>query len=176
MLKDVARRSIEHGVRTGRPLAVEPEAFPPELREKRASFVTLRRNGALRGCIGTLEQDLPLVVSVAENAFKAAFRDPRFPPLREAELPEIEIHISILTPLERMQVASEDDLVAKLRPGIDGVVLQQGARRGTFLPSVWEELPDTAQFVRQLKRKAGLPAEYWSDDIEVWRYTADSNS
>jgi AmmeMemoRadiSam system protein A len=173
LLKDVARRSVAHGVRTGKPLAVDPEAFLPALRAKRASFVTLRQNGKLRGCIGTLEGDTPLVVGVAENAFKAAFRDPRFSPLGEADLPETEIHISILSPLERIEVLTEADLLAQLRPGVDGVVLQQGLQRGTFLPSVWEELPDAVEFVRQLKRKAGLPAEHWSDDLEVWRYTAE---
>jgi AmmeMemoRadiSam system protein A len=174
ILKDVARRSIERGLRTGKPLAVDPEAFPPELRAKRACFVTLRRSGELRGCIGTLEGDAALVVGVAENAFKAAFRDPRFSPLREADLPGIEIHISILSPLERVEVRSETDLLAKLRPGVDGVVLRQGFQQGTFLPSVWQELPDAAQFLSQLKRKAGLAADFWSDDLEVWRYTAES--
>jgi AmmeMemoRadiSam system protein A len=174
ILKDVARRSIEQGLRTGKPLAVDPEAFPPELRAKRACFVTLRRSGELRGCIGTLEGDAALVVGVAENAFKAAFRDPRFSPLREADLPGIEIHISILSPLERVEVRSETDLLAKLRPGVDGVVLRQGFQQGTFLPSVWQELPDAAQFLSQLKRKAGLAADFWSDDLEVWRYTAES--
>jgi AmmeMemoRadiSam system protein A len=174
LLKDIARRSIAEGVRTGKPLAVDPEEFPPALRAKHASFVTLRRNGTLRGCIGTLEGNVPLVFGVAENAFKAAFRDPRFSPLAERDLSEIEIHISVLSPLERVEVSSESDLLAKLRPGVDGVVLRQGLQQGTFLPSVWEELPDAAQFVRQLKRKAGLPAEHWSDTLEVWRYTAES--
>ena len=174
LLKDVARRSIAQGLRTGRPLAVDPEEFPPALRAKRASFVTLRRNGKLRGCIGTLEQDVSIVDGVAENAFRAAFRDPRFSPLAEGDLSEIQIHISVLGPLERVEVSSESDLLAKLRPGVDGVVLRDGLQRGTFLPSVWEDLPDAAQFVRQLKRKAGLPAEHWSDTLEVWRYTAES--
>jgi AmmeMemoRadiSam system protein A len=174
LLKDVALRSIAQGVHTGKPLAVDPEAFLPALRAKRASFVTLRRSGKLRGCIGTLEGNVPLVVGVAENAFKAAFRDPRFSPLDEADVPEIEIHISILSPLERVEVLSESDLLAKLRPGVDGVMLRQGLQQGTFLPSVWEDLPDAAQFVRQLKRKTGLSTEYWSDDLEVWLYTAES--
>jgi len=174
MLTDVAKRSIEHGVRTGRPLAVDPAEFPSELQTPRATFVTVRRGGDLRGCIGTLDADDPLVVSVAENAFKAAFRDPRFPPLRETELPEIEIHISILGPLERVAVDSESDLISLLRPRIDGVVLREGDRQGTFLPAVWDSLPAAAQFVRELKRKAGLPADHWSDALQVWRFTAES--
>ena len=173
LLKDVARRSIAHGVHTGKPLVVDPEAFLPALRTERASFVTLRRFGKLRGCIGSLEGNAPLVVGIAENAFRAAFRDPRFSPVDEADLPEIEIHISILSPLERVEFLSESDLLAKLRPGVDGVMLRQGLQQGTFLPSVWEDLPDAAQFVQQLKRKAGLATETWSDDLEVWRYTAE---
>ena len=174
MLKDVAMRSIEHGVRTGRPLRVDPVDYPPELQRPRATFVTLRRDGALRGCIGTLQADAPLVVSVAENAFKAAFRDPRFPPLRDVEIPGLEIHISVLGPLERVDVGSEDDLVSLLRPHVDGVLLREGSHQGTFLPAVWDSLPDTPQFVRELKRKAGLPGDYWSDALEVWRFTSES--
>jgi len=176
MLKDVARRSIEHGVRTGHPLRVDPAAYSTELRYPRATFVTVRREGALRGCIGTLEADEPLVVSVAENAFKAAFRDPRFPPLRDSEIPGLEIHISVLGPLERVDVASEDDLVSLLRPHVDGVLLREGSYQGTFLPAVWDSLPAAPQFVRELKRKAGLPADYWSNALEVWRFTSDSAS
>jgi AmmeMemoRadiSam system protein A len=176
MLKDVARRSIEHGVRTGHPLRVDPAAYPTELRYPRATFVTVRREGALRGCIGTLEADEPLVVSVAENAFKAAFRDPRFPPLRDLEIPGLEIHISVLGPLERVDVASEDDLVSLLRPHVDGVLLREGSYQGTFLPAVWDSLPAAPQFVRELKRKAGLPADYWSNALEIWRFTSESAS
>jgi hypothetical protein len=174
MLKDVARRSLRHAVRTGHPLPVDPAVFPAELREKRACFVTLRRAGELRGCIGALEADLPLVVGVSENTYKAGFRDPRFPPLAADELPDIDIEISVLTPLEHLSADSETDLIAKLRPGVDGVVLRQGAQQGTFLPAVWQELPDPVHFLRQLKRKAGLPADRWPDAVEVWRYTTES--
>jgi AmmeMemoRadiSam system protein A len=174
MLKDVAKRSIRHGVRTGQPLPVDPAMFPAELREKRACFVTLRRAGKLRGCIGALEPDLPLVVGVSENSFKAGFRDPRFPPLGVDELPDIELQIAVLTPLEHVPAASEEDLIATLRPGVDGVVLRQGSRQATFLPAVWQELPDPAQFLRQLKRKAGLAVDGWPDAIEVCRYTTES--
>ena len=110
---------------------------------------------------------------VAENAFAAAFRDPRFPPLRPDEYPRLEYHISILNPPEPMTVTSEADLLQQLRPGVDGLVLIEGARRATFLPSVWEQLPDPRQFLAHLKMKAGLPADYWSDSLRFERYTVE---
>ena len=140
----------------------------------RASFVTLHRQGELRGCIGHLEGVQPLVVDVAENAFAAAFRDPRFPPLAEPELAGLALHISVLTPATELEFESEQDLVAQLRPGIDGLILQEGAARGTFLPSVWESLPDPHQFLAQLKRKAGLPSDHWSERIRVFRYETEA--
>ena len=167
----LARASIEHGLAEGRPLPVEPAAYEPELRRVAASFVTLERGGTLRGCIGTIEAHRPLVVDVAENAFAAAFRDPRFAPLLAAELAGLALHVALLSPLERLAVASEAELLAALRPGIDGLVLRVGARRATFLPAVWEDLPEPAAFLRQLKRKAELAEEAWPPGAEVWRYT-----
>jgi AmmeMemoRadiSam system protein A len=172
-LMDVARRSLEHGARVGRPLPVEPAEFPSKLQALRSCFVTLRIGGRLRGCIGSIEAREPLVVGVAQSAFKAGFRDPRFPPLEPAELPHVELEISILTPLERLHVASEAALLAALRPGIDGLALRDGPSFATFLPAVWDELSEPAQFVSQLKRKAGLHPDHWSEDLEVWRYTAE---
>jgi len=176
LLLDVARLSIESGLAERRPLAVDCSEFPRALRLERATFVTLRREGRLRGCIGTLEADSPVAVSVADSAFKAAFRDSRFPPLEREELDEVEIHISILSPLEPVEFRSEEDLVHELRPGIDGLLLHDGVFRGTFLPTVWEGLSQPRQFLRELKRKAGLPPDYWSDNLEVWRYTTRSIS
>jgi AmmeMemoRadiSam system protein A len=170
-LVGLARSSIEHGLVHGRALAVEPAAHEPALREPAASFVTLELRSALRGCIGTLEAHRPLAVDVAENAFAAAFRDPRFAPLARLELADLEIHVALLSPLERLAAASEAELLAQLRPGVDGLVLRVGERRATFLPAVWEELPDPAAFLRHLKRKAELPADGWPAGAEVWRYT-----
>lgn len=124
--------------------------------------------------MGALEASRPLVSDVAHNAHAAAFRDPRFPPLPEAELAQLEIHLSILSPLEPLPVVDESDLLRQLRPGIDGLVLRDRSHQGTFLPSVWESLTEPAEFVRQLKHKAGLPAHDWSDDWEVLRYTVES--
>ncbi len=173
-LLELAHASIRHGLDHGRPLSVRAKDFPEPLRAQRASFVTLERQGALRGCIGHLEAVEPLVQDVAKNAFAAAFRDPRFPPLAESELAELALHISVLTPSTELEFESEQDLIAKLRPGIDGLILQEGAARGTFLPSVWESLPEPQQFLAQLKRKAGLPIDHWSERIRVFRYETEA--
>jgi len=146
----------------------------PELKEKRATFVTLTLNGNLRGCIGMLEACRPLVEDVAENAVSAAFHDPRFPPLSREEFDDLKISISVLSPPQEMIFSDEADLLEKIRPGIDGLILQEGFRKGTFLPSVWEELPETERFFEHLKLKAGLPAGYWSDTLCVSRYTAET--
>jgi AmmeMemoRadiSam system protein A len=170
-LVGLARSSIEHGLVHGRPLAVEPAAHEPALREPAASFVTLELRSALRGCIGTLEAHRPLAVDVAENAFAAAFRDPRFGPLARVELADLAVHVTLLSPLERLPVASEAELLATLRPGIDGLVLRAGSLRATFLPAVWEDLPEPRDFLRALLRKGGFPDGAWPEEAEVWRYT-----
>ncbi len=173
-LIEVARRSIEHGLASGRPLVVTPSEYHRDLKVVRASFVTLQMRGQLRGCIGHLEAVQPLVVDVAENAFAAAFRDPRFNPLTEVEWPNIDLHLSILTPPERLPVHDEADLIAQMRPGEDGLILQDGPNRGTFLPSVWDSLPEPIDFLMHLKSKAGLAANHWSDSMEVFRYRTES--
>jgi len=173
-LLHVAAESIRHGLEHGRPLAVDPAAYGRELQDKGASFVTLHIGGALRGCIGTLEAHRPLSVDVAHNAFAAAFSDPRFAPLSHAEFKHLSTHISVLNPAQPMHFASEADLISQLRPGIDGLILQEGRRRGTFLPAVWESLSEPRDFLRHLKMKAGLPSDHWSDTIEMYRYTTQS--
>lgn len=170
----VARGSIEHGLANGRSPAVTASDFDRELQAVRASFVTLHSLGQLRGCIGHLQAVQPLVVDVAENAFAAAFRDPRFSPLTPEEWPEVQVDLSILTAPEPLQFSDETDLIRQIRPGEDGLILQDGPHRGTFLPSVWESLPDPAEFLRHLKHKAGLAANHWSDRVEVFRYRTES--
>lgn len=170
----LARRSIRHGLAHGRPLSVQVGDYDPPLQEKRATFVTLERDGQLRGCIGTLQPYQPLVEDVAEHAFAAAFQDPRFLPLGADELEGLDIHIAVLSPAEPLRFSSEAGLLAQLRPGIDGLILEAPGHKGTFLPSVWASLPQPAEFLRQLKRKAGLPADFWSDDLRVFRYTTES--
>ncbi len=127
----------------------------------------------MRGCIGTLEAFRPLAEDIAHNAYAAAFQDPRFPPVDASEVDGLDIHLSLLTPAEPMSFQSEQDLLVQLRPGVDGLILAEGGRRGTFLPSVWEQLPEPAQFLEHLKLKAGLPKTYWSDSIRVFRYETE---
>ena len=172
-LLDLARASIRHGLAHGKPAAVALAALPPALQTPRASFVTLTRRGELRGCVGSLQAHRPLAEDVAHNAYAAAFQDPRFPPVGAAELDGLDIHLSLLTPPEPLRFQSEQDLLAQLRPGVDGLILVEGGRRGTFLPSVWAQLPEAAQFLAHLKQKAGLPLDYWSDSIQVYRYAAE---
>ncbi|PAU80414.1 AMMECR1 domain-containing protein [Halovibrio salipaludis] len=175
MLLTLARDSIRQGFETGRPLPVNPAQWPEGLQREGASFVTLKRpDGSLRGCIGTLEARQPLVTDVAEHAHAAAFRDPRFQPLAAHELEEVHLELSILSRPEPLPVASEAELLAALQPGEDGLILEDGVHRGTFLPAVWESLPEPVDFVRQLKRKAGLPSDYWSPSLTIKRYRTES--
>jgi AmmeMemoRadiSam system protein A len=139
-----------------------------------STFVTLHLDGQLRGCIGSLEAHRPLAEDVAANAFAAAFRDPRFPPVSRAEAARLALEISVLSPAEPMHFRSEADLLAQLRPGIDGLILSDLGRRGTFLPSVWSQLPAARDFLVHLKHKAGLPADHWSATLSVERYTTES--
>jgi AmmeMemoRadiSam system protein A len=173
-LGTIARQSIQTGLQTGRPLAPEPTRFPPTLLKPGASFVTLHKFSELRGCIGSLEAHRPLTVDVAENAFAAAFRDPRFTPLRAEEWELLTLDISVLSSPEPVSFDSQTHLLSLLRPGVDGLILQDGIRRGTFLPSVWEQLPEPAQFLAHLKQKAGLAPDHWSGTLKVWRYETES--
>lgn len=173
ILLDLAREAIRAGLR-GERLRVEVEEFAPALAEERACFVTLELAGRLRGCMGTLEARRPLVEDVAEMAHAAACRDPRFDPLTGAEFERIDLHISVLSRPEPLVFGSEEELLGLIRPGIDGLILSERHTRGTFLPSVWEQLPAPREFLAELKRKAGLGPGYWSDEIRVDRYTAES--
>ncbi|MBP5987170.1 MAG: AmmeMemoRadiSam system protein A [Azonexus sp.] len=143
----------------------------PELQKPGATFVTLTQHGNLRGCIGSLEAWRPLAQDVRENALAAAFRDPRFEPLSAGELSQTRVEVSLLTPAEPMSFTSEADALAQLRPNVDGVIFSAGHRRSTFLPQVWEQLPEPAAFMAHLKQKAGLPASYWGPDVGIERYT-----
>lgn len=136
-----------------------------------ASFVTLKLDDDLRGCIGSLEARKPLGEDVAHNARAAAYRDPRFPPVSSHERPRLQIEVSVLSTREPIDVASESDLLSQLRPGVDGIYLEYGGMSSTFLPQVWESLPDPAQFMAHLKQKAGLPADFWNANLRLSRYT-----
>ena len=166
----IAKESIDNGLKKHSPLELQVTDYSAPLQRLRACFVTLNINNQLRGCIGTLEAYRPLIVDVAENAFASAFRDPRFLPVSADEYNKLNIHISILSPPEEISFTSEADLLKKMRPGVDGLILNEGFNKGTFLPSVWEQLPDPKLFLQHLKNKAGLPADYWSSTIKVERY------
>lgn len=141
------------------------------LQEPVACFVTLMQHGQLRGCIGSLEPRRTLLEDIETNARAAAFSDPRFELLSVDELEETYIEISLLSALQPMTFTDEEDALAQLRPGIDGVVLEYGHSRGTFLPQVWEQLPTAREFIAHLKVKAGLSANFWSNGIKLSRYT-----
>ena len=136
-----------------------------------ATFVTLTQYGELRGCIGTLEAHRPLLIDVRENALAAAFHDPRFLPLTAREQKFTSVEVSLLTPARPMEFEHEEHLLAQLRPGTDGIVLRYRHYRSTFLPQVWEQLPDPADFLAHLKRKAGLSKTFWADGVRISRYT-----
>ena len=168
-LLQTARTSIEHGFTQKSPLPMVLDRCDPELRVPGASFVTLTIAHALRGCIGSLEAIRPLIVDVAQHGYAAAFCDPRFPPLAPEEFPELTIHISVLSASTPVLFESEEMLADALHPGIDGLIIAHGQHRATFLPAVWQSIPDRRQFIRQLKRKAGLPDTV--RDYQAWRYT-----
>ena len=136
-----------------------------------AVFVTLTLRGQLRGCIGTLEAHRPLIDDVRHNAIAAAFQDPRFAPLTAAEFESVAIEVSLLTPSQPMTFQDEADALVQLRPNIDGVIFEYGRYRSTFLPQVWEQLPQPQQFMAHLKNKAGLPTDFWSPIVRLSRYS-----
>lgn len=174
ILLDLAYESMQYTLLHDEVMEVRLSKFNTKLQQLRACFVTLHLHDKLRGCIGSIEAYQPLVADIVHNAHAAAFQDPRFTPLTTAELPELELHISVLSEPEPMQFTSEEDLITQLRPHIDGLLLQDRGHRGTFLPSVWNSLPEPQDFLIHLKLKAGLPADYWSDTIEIERYTVEA--
>ena len=166
ILLPIARASIAQAL--GRTHEAREDA--PWLLEHGACFVTLTQGGELRGCIGTLQAHRPLLTDVKANALAAAFRDPRFAPLGTSELDVTRVEISLLSPMEPMAFSDEENALAQLRPDIDGVVFEYGHYRSTFLPQVWEQLPDVRDFMAHLKRKAGLPADFWAEGVRLSRY------
>jgi AmmeMemoRadiSam system protein A len=175
-LLDIAELALYNGLEAGRYLTLTHGDYSPELRAHGASFVTLYSSGQLRGCIGSLKPARPLLEDVAHNAYAAGFRDPRFDPLTEMEFHGIQIEISILSPLQAISFYGEHDLLEQLRPNTDGLMIQSGMRKATFLPKVWESFPRKQDFLTQLKTKAGLFADCSADRMHCYRYTVDSFS
>lgn len=173
----LARQAIGWTVSAGDPVPLHLETPPAHLWELGASFVTLHVDGVLRGCIGSGEAYRPLVIDVADNAIKVTYRDPRFPPVTPMELPRLHIEVSVLSPLRCLLYETPDELLARLRPGVDGVLIQYGVHRALFLPQVWEMLPEPAEFMAHLCRKAGLsPQAFRQDPLTVYTFETRSFS
>ena len=178
MMLTVAAKSILDTLTKTQPIDIELQAFPQELQEIGASFVTIQKNGKLRGCIGSIQPVYPLIKDIAYNASNAAFQDTRFSKLSAEELSKnhVSISISVLGPMEPLNFVSEADLIEQLRPGVDGLVLSEEQNRGVFLPSVWQGIPEPQEFLNQLKLKAGITKDHWSWKIKAWRYITSSIS
>jgi len=170
-LLKLARETIEARL-FGRPVSPTTDTkMPPAFGEERGTFVTLTKKGNLRGCIGHLTPQGPLIEEIRTNAINAAFRDPRFAPVRAEEWPEISLEVSILTEPKPLRYRDAQDLLQQLRPGLDGVILKKGYHQATFLPQVWDQLPRKEDFLAHLCLKAGLDQDAWRQgDLEVWTY------
>ena len=173
-LLELARQALEGGVRGQKPPSLDFQSLPPGLQACGCSFVTLTINGELRGCIGALEACRPLVEDVREHAIAAALQDYRFPVVCPEELLQIKLEISHLTVPVLLEYCCPEDLLTKLRPGIDGVVLRDGSRRATFLPQVWEKLPEPACYLDSLCYKMGAAPDLWrKKHLEVLIYQVE---
>jgi AmmeMemoRadiSam system protein A len=168
-LLELARKTLEAHFKSE---IFDLKPVPLEFQQKRGVFVTLTKNGELRGCIGNIYPVKSIYQGIKENALNAAFYDPRFPPLKEEELPELKIEISLLTVPEKLEFDDPLELVKKLKPGKDGVILEKEGHQATFLPQVWEQIPDHYDFLRQLSWKAGLSVDAWKK-ANIYIYHAD---
>lgn len=170
----IAREAVEDAVRGRKLPPLEKDSLTPALRENGASFVTLTIRGDLRGCIGALEAYQPLAEDVREHAVSAALEDPRFPPVSESELSRIHIEVSRLTAPKELEYSTSDDLLRKLRSHVDGVILKHGYRKATFLPQVWEKIPDPGEFLEQLCYKMGERGNLWRNTkLQVYTYQVE---
>ena len=173
LLLDIAERAIVDGLRNVRPTVPTPDELPDELHRPVGAFVTLNVHGQLNGCIGSIETDEPVGVSVARHAWSAAFTDPRLPALRWVDYEHLDIEISLLSPLAPIDAPSREALLDALEPGVDGLLISAGSRRAVFLPSVWEQLASAETFLAHLFHKAGLPPDSWPHDFRAFVFTAE---
>jgi len=173
-LLSVAHDSIQYGFTHSCALPINLADYEIRLQEINATFVTLNIHGELRGCIGILQPVRPLVEDVSHNAYAAAFCDRRFHAVSEAEFKVLDIHISILNTPTTLSFNTEQELVDQLQPGLDGLIIEDQGKRATFLPSVWESLPNKIEFLKHLKQKAGLPPNYWSHTLTAKKYSVES--
>ena len=171
---DIAFKSIKCGIENRKPLEVDLKNLPPEFNTNGSCFVTIEKNGDLRGCIGSIIAYRPLAVDIAENAYASAFRDKRFPQLDAGELSQITISVSLLTPYEEMSFQDEKDLLSQLRPNIDGLIIEDVGKRAVFLPVVWEHFDYKEDFLNNLRLKAGLSANHFSKTFKAYRFLSIS--
>lgn len=177
ILLNLANAAIVASVGEGSLPSIDHTVLPPRLTEPGASFVTLNIGGQLRGCMGTIEAKLPLAEDVTKNASSAALRDPRFPTVTLEEIDLIETEVSVLTTPEILLYNSSEDLLIRLKPGVDGVIVKKGVRRATFLPQVWKKVEDAEDFLSRLCLKANLPQDAWrSEELEILTYNVESFS
>jgi len=170
----IAREAIVAGIGAPRAPRIEVDLLDGSLRRPAAVFTTLTRDGALRGCVGSLQAEHPLARAVAESAFNAAFRDRRFAPLDAAEIAAVRIEISVLSAMEIMHADTRQALLEQLRPGVDGLLVEDRGCRATFLPRVWESIATPDEFLSHLFVKAGLGADHWSRKLTLKRYSTHS--
>ncbi len=175
-LLEIAGRSVDHGLEYGGPLAIDPDDYPEDIGASRATFVTLRTQTTLRGCVGSVTAWRSLVSDVSYNAFGAAFGDSRFASLTADERPGLELSISLLSPFQALDCTDERDLLARLRPGADGLMIEDQGNRAIFLPTVWRMLPRPEDFLVRLKRKAGMADDHWSPHIRAHRFVTSTIS
>lgn len=173
---DIAHRSIEAGLDGASMPSLDAEGMQGVLATQRDSFVTLTRNGELRGCMGVIESPRPLAQNAADCAFSAAFRDRRFTPLTPAEAAQIRIEVSVLSEMEPIVIRDREDLLQQLQPGVDGLLMEDGRYRSILLPQVWEKVGSAQKFLEHLLSKAGLPGDYWSGTIRFSRFHITSFS
>ena len=173
LLLDIAERAIVDGLDHRRPTVPTPDELPDELRRPVGAFVTLNVRGQLNGCIGSIDTEEAVGVSVARHAWSAAFADPRLPSLRWLDYDHLDIEVSLLSPLAPIVAWSRAALLDVLQPGVDGLLIATGSRRAVFLPSVWEQLPSPETFLTHLMHKAGLDPASWPDDLRAFGFTAE---
>lgn len=174
LLLRIARESLKLGVRGEALPDLDLQSLPPNLAQPGASFVTLTKKHELRGCIGSLEATMPLAEDVRAHTIAAALEDYRFPPVLEEEISSISIEISILSSPKRIIASHSEEILSKIRPGIDGVIIKQGIQRATFLPQVWEKVPEIKIFMGMLCRKMGAASDLWqSGNVEIFTYQVE---
>ena len=172
----LAWESIAQGLKTGKPLRINLDDYPEELRQRKACFVVLKQKQLLRGCVGSIEPIRPLGEDVVENAFAAAFCDRHFMPLADSEFDKTQINILLLSALEPMHCESQLELTQQLRPHVDGLLIKDGTHHANLLPMAWDNFRTPLEFVNHLKQQAGLPLTYWSKNTQIFRYTAETLS